>query len=211
MNWSVLTDNLGSISSGDIAIDPSNPDVLYYGTGELNYSLDSQYGDGIYKSTNAGASWNKVATTLQVGTYTGKIIVDPTNSKNVYCAGNAGIYKSTDAGLSWTNVNGVNSSSLIMHPADPTILYCSSGSGPSLIYKSTNSGLNWTLLTNGLTTSNGRRTQLAISRDDPNYIYASIASSSGALLGLFRTTDAGESWSLQNSTTNYMSSQGWYD
>ncbi|MEP7145523.1 MAG: T9SS type A sorting domain-containing protein [bacterium] len=211
LNWTVLTDNLGSISSGDIAIDPSNPNILYYGTGELNYSGDSQYGDGIYKSTNAGLSWIKIATTLQVGTYTGKIIVDPTNSNNVYCAGNAGIYKSTDAGLSWSNVNSVNSSSLVMNPADPTMLYCSSGSGSSLIYKSTNSGLNWILLTNGLTTSNGRRTQLAISRDDPDYLYASIASSSGALLGLYRTTDAGDNWTLQNSSTNYMSSQGWYD
>ncbi|MEO8666118.1 MAG: T9SS type A sorting domain-containing protein [Ignavibacteria bacterium] len=211
LHWTVLTDNLGSIASGDIAIDPSDPNVLYYGTGELNYSLDSQYGDGIYKTTNAGLNWTKVATTLQVGTYTGKIIVDPTNSNNVYCAGNLGIFKSTNAGLNWTNVNAINSSSLVMDATNPSILYCSSGSGASFIYKTTNAGLNWTLLTDGLTTTNGRRTQLAISPDNPNYIYASVAASSGALLGLFRTTNGGANWTLQNSATNYMSSQGWYD
>ena len=66
-NWTVLTDNLGSISSGDIAIDPLNPNILYYGTGELNYSGDSQYGDGVYKSTNAGATWTKIVAASFIG------------------------------------------------------------------------------------------------------------------------------------------------
>ncbi len=211
VNWTVLTDNLGSISSGDIAIDPSDPNILYYGTGELNYSLDCQYGDGIYKSTNAGISWNKIATSSFIGTYIAKIIIDPSNSNNVYCAGSSGVFKSTNAGINWTNFLTINASSLLMNPSNPAVLYTSSGSGQSFIYRSINAGLTWQLLTDGLTISSGRRTQLAISPDNPNYIYASIASTSGALLGLYRTTNGGDNWTLQNSSTNYMSSQGWYD
>ena len=208
INWTVLTDNLGSISSGDIAIDPNNPNILYYGTGELNYSQDSQYGDGIYKSTNAGLNWIKISPSSQTGTYTGKILVDPSNSNNIYVAGNTGLLLSTNAGLNWINTQAGNFTSLLINPAVPSILYASTGSGSTIIYKSTNSGLNWSV---NFTISTGRRTQLAISPDNPNYLYASVAASSGALLGLYRTTNAGDNWTVQNSSTNYMSSQGWYD
>jgi len=211
ITWNVYTDNLGSISSGDIAIDPTNPNILYYGTGELNYSLDSQYGDGIYKSTNAGLNWLKISPATQTGTYTGKIIVDPVNPQNVYAAGNVGVFKSTNGGVNWASTQFINSSSLVMHPNNPSILYTSNGTGPNVIYKTTNGGTNWTLLTSGLPNSTGRRTQLAISPDNGNYIYASIAASSGALLGLYRTTNGGDNWTLQASTPNYMSQQGWYD
>ncbi|MBV6479984.1 MAG: Ycf48-like protein [Ignavibacteria bacterium] len=211
INWFQLTDNLGSLASGDIEIDPLNPDILYYGTGELNYSGDSQYGDGIYKTTNGGISWTKIATTADVGSYIAEIVIDHTNTNNVYCTGNLGVFKSTNAGLNWTNFLVLNSTSLIIHPVNPQILYAASGNVTSQIYKTTNGGIIWTLLTNGLNTSAGRRTQLAISKDNPEYIYASIASSSGSLLGLYRTTNGGDNWTLQNSSTNYMSSQGWYD
>jgi len=211
VNWTVLTDNLGSIASGDIEIDPQNPEVLYYGTGELNYSADSQYGDGMYKTTNGGLNWTKIATTAAVGSYIAEIVIDHINTNNVYCTGNLGVFKSTNGGMNWTNVLVLNSTSLIINPVNPMILYAASGNVSTQIYKSTNAGLNWVLITNGISTSSGRRTQLAISKDNPDYLYASIASSSGALLGLYRTTNAGENWTLQNSTTNYMSSQGWYD
>ncbi len=209
--WNVLTDNLGSISSGDIAIDPQNPNILYYGTGELNYSGDSQYGDGLYKSTNGGTNWTKIATASAIGQYVGKIAIDPINTNNVICAGNAGVYRSTNAGLNWTNVLFINSTSLIIDPVNPQIVYAASGSGQSQIFKSTDGGVVWTVLTNGLSTSNGRRTQLAMSPDDPNILYASVASTSGSLNGLYKTTNGGELWTLQNSTTNYLGSQGWYD
>ncbi len=210
-NWTVLTDNLGSISSGDIAIDPLNPNILYYGTGELNYSGDSQYGDGVYKSTNAGATWTKIVAASFIGQYVGKIVIDPINTSNLLCAGNAGVFKSTNAGLNWTNVLFINSTSLVINPVNPQIVYAASGSGQSQIFKSTDGGTVWTLLTNGLSTGNGRRTQLAMSPDNPEILYASVASTSGSLNGLYKTTNGGELWTLQNSTTNYLGSQGWYD
>lgn len=208
ITWNVLTDNLGSIASGDIHIDPNNPEILYYGTGELNYSLDSQYGDGIYKSTNAGVNWTKISTIQQTGLYCGKILTDPSNSNIVFAAGSDGVFKSTNGGINWALSIGGNYTSLILNPNTPSVLYASTGSGQSLIYKTTNSGQNWIQV---LSSSSGRRTQLAISHDNPNYIYASIANASGALFGLYRTTNAGANWTAQNTSTNYMSSQGWYD
>lgn len=211
LNWNVLTDNLGSISSGDIAIDPLNPNVLYYGTGELNYSGDSQYGDGLYKTTDAGATWTKISPATFIGQYIGKLGINPQNTNIVYCAGNAGVFRSTNAGQNWENILFINCTSLIVNPQNPQIVYASTGSGQSQIHKSTNGGQSWYLLTNGLSTSNGRRTQLAMSPDNPEILYASIATSSGSLNGLYKTTNGGELWTLQNSTTNYLGSQGWYD
>jgi photosystem II stability/assembly factor-like uncharacterized protein len=208
INWTVLTDNLGSIASGDIAIDPNNPNILYYGTGELNFSGDSQYGDGIYKTTNAGLNWVKISPASQTGLYTGKIIVDPSNSNLVFAAGNLGVFRSTNSGINWANMLPGNFTSLVIDPVSPNILYAGTGSGQSYIFKTTNSGLIWSTVSS---LSAGRRTQLAISPDNPNVLYASIAGTSGALYGLYRTTNAGDNWTVQNSTTNYMSSQGWYD
>lgn len=211
LNWIVLTDTLGSISSGDVTIDISNPDILYYGTGELNYSQDSQYGAGIYKSADGGLSWNKIASASEVGNRISKILTDPVNSNNVYTSTDSGFFRSTNAGLSWNRTLILDASSLIMSPVNSQILYISSGArNQSKIYKSDNGGLNWTQLANGLPATAGR-IQLAVSPDNENYIYASIANTSGTLNGLYRTTNAGTNWTLMNSTTNYMSSQGWYD
>ncbi|MBS1516862.1 MAG: hypothetical protein JSS91_02115 [Bacteroidetes bacterium] len=219
-HWVVLTDNLGSIASGDIAVDPVNPNILYYGTGELNYSGDSQYGAGIYKSTNAGLSWTNVLPASTVGSYISKIIVDPSNHNNVYCSSgifNGAFYRSTNAGASWTQTQGMyDASSLVMDPSNSQILYLASGYyeayyNGSKVYKSTNGGTNWTLLAGGFPTTGGR-VQLAISPNNGNYVYASVADvNTGGLLGLYRTTNGGTSWTLMNNSTNYLSSQGWYD
>ena len=222
VNWIVLTDNLGSISSGDIAIDPNNPGILYYGTGECNYSADSQYGAGIFKSTDAGLTWINILPAATVGTTISKIIVDPANSNNVYCTSGdfidaggfyvgGGFFRSTNAGADWTSTLTNDLSSLVMSSSNSQILFASTGSwGNSKIYKSINGGASWNELSGGLP-ANGGRIQLAISPDNDNYVYASISSTSGSLLGLYRTTNAGTNWILMNSSTNYMSSQGWYD
>jgi hypothetical protein len=78
VSWSPVTDNLTSQACGAVTLDPSNPSTVYFGTGELNYSLDSYYGDGIFRSTDAGATWQKVATVSQ-GSRFSQIVVDPGN------------------------------------------------------------------------------------------------------------------------------------
>jgi photosystem II stability/assembly factor-like uncharacterized protein len=212
VNWVALTDNLPTLACGDIIVVQSNPNILYLGTGELNYSGDSQYGNGIYKSTDAGTTWTQVATSSLVGTRCSQMAVDPANANIVYMAGSNGVFKSIDAGASWVNMNsGTNANCLLIHPATPSVIYITTGgSSAGLIKKSTDAGATWTTLTSGLPGSMGR-IQLALAQSNPNYVYASISASGGALVGLYRTTDAGNSWTLQASSPNYLSSQGWYD
>ncbi|MBM2840969.1 MAG: hypothetical protein HW412_1497 [Bacteroidetes bacterium] len=211
--WQALTDNLTSIACGAVAIDPSNPSTIYFGTGELNYSLDSYYGDGIYKSTDEGSSWIKIATTA-VGSRFSQITVDPANSDIVYAAGSLGVYKSTNVGGGWTSTgSGSNANCILIDPTNTQVLYTTTGGyGPNAIKKSTNGGASWTTLTSGLPAAGTSRTQLAMAPSNSSILYASITNGSGyGLLGLYRTTSAGATWTLQNSTTNYLGSQGWYD
>jgi photosystem II stability/assembly factor-like uncharacterized protein len=212
VNWIPLTDNLPTLACGDVVVDPSNPNVIYLGTGELNYSGDSQYGDGIYKSANGGLSWIQIAPSSLVGTRCSQMAIDPTNSNIVYFAGNLGIFKSTNAGVNWISLSsGTNANCIFIDPANTQILYASiGGTNAGQIIKSTNGGTNWITLA-GLPGGMGR-IQLAMAQSNSQILFASIAASSGgSLLGLYRTTDGGTTWTLQASSPNYLGSQGWYD
>jgi photosystem II stability/assembly factor-like uncharacterized protein len=212
VNWFVITDNLPTLACGDVVVNQSNPNILYLGTGELNYSGDSQYGDGIYKSTNAGASWVQVAMGSLVGTRCSQMAIDPANTNVVYFAGNLGVFKSTNAGTNWTNMNsGTNSNCIILDPGNTQVIYITTGgTSAGLIRKSTDGGNSWNTLTGGLPGGMGR-VQLAMAPSNSAILYASVSSSGGSLIGLYRTTDNGSSWTLQASSPNYLGSQGWYD
>ncbi len=210
--WAPLTDGLTSLSCGAIAVDPNNFLTVYFGTGEQNYSLDSYYGDGLYKSTDGGSNWTKIATT-SVQRYFSQIVIDPNNSNIVYAAGNNGIYKSTDGGSSWNTTGvGFQVNSLLIDPTNTQVLYCSrGGTSTNIIRKSTDGGGSWTTLTSGLPTSHVGRTQLAMAPSNSSVLYASISrSDSNTLLGLYRTSNGGTTWELR-STQNYLGRQGWYD
>ncbi len=209
-----LTDNLTSLSCGYVAVDPVNPPVVYIGTGELNYSLDSYYGDGVFKSTDAGATWTKVAASGTVGSYISQIVINPLNTNVLYLSGSSGVYRSTDAGLSWKSTSsGGNANCIVMNPLNPLVLYTTTGGYTAdVIRKSTDGGVTWTALTGGLPSPMGR-TQLALAQADTNLLYASIArpGSPYGLLGLFASTDGGATWTLKDSSRNYLGGQGWYD
>lgn len=212
VNWTELTFNLATLACGDIVVDQLNPNVVYLGTGELNYSSDSQYGNGIYKSTNAGASWVQVATSSQVGNRCSMMAIDPSNSNIVFAATNTAVFKSTNAGVNWTNTgSGSNVNCIVLNPNNPQIIYIATGgTSAGAIKKSTDGGSTWTTLAGGLPTGMGR-IHLSLAKSNPNSIYASISNSSGALVGLYRTTDAGSTWTAQATTPNYLGTQGWYD
>ena len=212
-HFQAITDNVSALTSGAVAVDPNNGNVVYVATGEMNYSLDSYFGDGIFKSSDGGNSWTKIATTA-VGSYFSSIVINPQNSNILYVAGSNGVYRSTDAGTTWQSMNtGGYANALVMNPINPYVLYTATGAyGQNTISKTTDGGLTWNSLSNGLPSSGGSRTALAISSSNPSILYASVANSNGyGLLGLYRTTDAGSTWTLQNSSTNYLGSQGWYD
>ena len=212
VNWIALTDNLPTLACGDVVVDPTNPNIIYLGTGELNYSGDSQYGDGIYKTNNSGLSWVQVAPGSLVGTRCSYMAIDPVNTSNVYFAGNLGVFKSTNSGVNWVNMNsGTNANCLIIDPTNVQTIYITTGgTSAGLIRKSTDGGTTWVTLAGGLPGGMGR-IQLAMAPSNSQVLYASIANSGGALVGLYRTTDGGTTWTSQATTPNYLGSQGWYD
>src|SRR6266853_739062 len=103
INWKPLTDDQASLASGAIAIDPTNPDTVYVGTGEENFAIDSYYGAGILKSTDGGASWTNIIGPF-VRTTIGALAISPSNSQILLASSRIGIYRSTDGAATWTQV-----------------------------------------------------------------------------------------------------------
>ncbi len=220
--WSPIFENEASYSIGTITIDPNNSLVLWVGSGENNSQRSVAYGDGIYRSDDAGKSWKNMG--LKKSEHIARILVDPRNSSTVFVAaqgplwasgGDRGLYKSTDGGTTWKSVLTISEntgvSDLIMDPKNPDVMYASSyqrrrhvwtlidGGPESSIYKSTDGGTTWNKLKNGLPSVDMGRIGLTISPADSRIIYATIeaASKKG---GFFRSTDYGATWDKRSET-----------
>lgn len=211
----------GSFSIGCIAIDPNNPFVVWVGTGENNSQRSVSWGDGIYKSTDGGATWKNVG--LKKSEHIGKIVINPQNSNVVYVAaqgplwgpgGDRGLYKTTDGGTTWEAVLTISENTgvtdVVMDPRNPDVLYCASyqrrrhvwtlinGGPEAAIYKTNDGGKNWEKLSNGLPKGDLGRIGLGISPANPDYIYAIIEAPDGKG-GIYRSTNRGASWEKMNS------------
>ena len=215
----------GSYSIGCVTLDPTNAAVVWVGSGENNNQRSVAYGDGVYKSTDGGKSWKNMG--LKNSEHIAEVIVHPGNSNIVYVAaygpvwsegGDRGVYKSTDGGQSWTCVKSVSSytgcNDLVIDPRDPNVLYAAFhqrmrkvftyiGGGPeSAVYKSTDGGSTWTKLEGGLPSGDVGRIGLAVSKVNPDMVYAVVEANEGRG-GIFRSTDRGASWEKRSG--NYTS------
>lgn len=225
--WTYVNTGFNALSISTIAIDPASPNNMYIGTGEVSFyhsgqvgtpGARSSYGIGILRSTDGGSSWSQTDLTWTLPQFTAveKIIINPLNTNTLYAATSEGVYKSADAGLHWVKVSThLMAMDILMDPDDTSSVYAAHGnlnstSDPGL-YKSIDAGATWNKLTNGLPSSNFGRTSLALSPTVSFVVYAGIADgNSGSIIGLYKSVDAGASWSLSNST-NYVAGQGWYD
>jgi photosystem II stability/assembly factor-like uncharacterized protein len=182
--------------------------TILYGTGEQHYSGDSLYGDGLFRSTDGGTTWAKIATKSQVGSYVARVAASP---GALHVCSDAGYVRSVDDGATWTAFNPGSfnwCNDLVRSAQAPGTWFAGFyGSG---VYVSNDDGLTWTLLT-GLPASGFQRVNLAISDTDPLSVYASLINPSGGLFGMYRTRDGGATWSRLSSTPNYTCTQGWYD
>ncbi len=228
--WTLVNTGYPSSAVSSIAIDSTNPNVMYIGTGEnygyqySNYGLDirvtrGMYGIGILKTTNGGLNWIKAldwSYNNQRGVW--KVIINPRNPNIVYAATSEGVFKSYDAGANWTQVlNYLMAMDLLFNTVDTTTLYVSIGdlsnNVPNAnvgIYKSSNSGLNWTKLTGGLPATWSGKATLQMYRRNPNRIYANIANDVTSYVGYYRSTNGGLNWTV-GSTTIPSGNQGWYN
>ena len=211
MTWTPLTDALSSLASGDLAMDPFNNNIIYYGTGEQHFSGDSYYGDGLFKTSNAGSTWVKMASTANVGSYIARVMVSPDNSNIIYVASDRGFVRTADGGSSWsaTLTTSWCTDMVVRTDSANIVLAAIYGYG---IYKSTNYGQTWTQITSGLPTSGFNRINMAISASNPLIVYAAfVNSSTSGLYGLYRSSDGGNTWSQVSGVPDYLYAQGWYD
>ncbi len=225
--WTRVETGYPTLSVSAIAIDQLHPDTIYIGTGEISryvrplvgtLGARASYGMGVLRSTDGGTSWDTTGLSwaFQNITAVQEIVINPLNPSTVFAATSEGVFRSTDAGGSWSLSNPVlMAMDLVINPSDTTILISSHGnlnSSPNPgLYMTFDGGGAWTKLEGGLPASNFGRTSLDISRSDPSVVYAGISNgSSSSIIGLYRSTDGGLSWSLRTAT-NYVGSQGWYD
>lgn len=237
--WLPVFDEQAVLTVGDIAIDPTNSNVVYVGTGEANGGHNNFPGGGVFKSTDAGATW--IFLGLEGTTSIGRIVINPQNTDILYLASvgsyfspnpERGIYKSTDAGLTWENSLFVSDTTgfvdLIIDPNNPDRLMATAWErvrrpnsshlfGPSsAIYKTTNGGNNWTKIINATlpnaASTNVGRIGLAIHKNNPDIVY-SLFTDGYSIISLYRSTDFGISWTdmdPDDELAQGMSNFSWY-
>ncbi len=219
--FETVFDNEATSSIGDVAIAPSDANLVWVGTGENNNRQSSSWGDGVYKSVDGGKSWKNMG--LRDSKHIARIIVDPVDSDVVYVAalgslwgagGERGVYKSTDGGLTWANVlktdADTGATELVMDPANNKVIYAATyqrrratwgfngGGAGSTIYKTADAGRTWTKLTQGIPDGAKGRIGLDVYRKNPNIVYARIEHAKES--GVYRSEDAGASWTKMSNT-----------
>ena len=233
-SWTNVGDNLASLTYGAIAIDPANPNVVYAGAGEImfNFSPFIYEGQGLYKTTDGGVTWNQITSGFGSPTHFGDLEVSPHNSNVVFAAlgsgywyrgnlSNEGIWRSTDGGMSWSKTLFViDAFDVIVHPSNSTLVYASAGGGVggSGFYISFDGGINWTQSNTGLPSANTiLRMQISLCNSSPSTIYGLIYDNSGTPK-TYKSTNGGFSWVQISAGTplggNYGGGwvdQGWYD
>ncbi|HAN95997.1 MAG TPA: hypothetical protein DCQ98_00525, partial [Planctomycetaceae bacterium] len=195
--WECVFRNEGTVSIGDVAIAPSNGNVIYVGTGEANNQRSSYWGDGVYRSDDAGKTWKHLG--LVDSHHIARIVVSPTDENRLYVAAmghlyteneERGVYRSLDGGATWERTlyvgPSVGATDLLIDPRDPNVVYAATyerirrpwnfdGAGPgSGIWKSTDAGATWTRLAGGLPGGEIGRIGLAMFAGDPNFLYAAV-------------------------------------
>lgn len=236
VNWSCVTDRAPISSVGALALDPSDWNTVWCGTGESNGSVDSYDGNGVWRSKDGGTTWSHMGLTA-----TGRIssvAVDPANPQIVYVGAmgrqfstgsERGFYRSIDGGATWTRTLFVSDSTgvcdIAVNPAHPETVFCATWErvrrntyrraygAECGIWRSADHGATWTRLSSGLPvpSDNVGRIGLAIAPSQPSTVYAQIVSglSGGYVgLGMYRSLDGGSTWTQRNASADFTNAFG---
>jgi photosystem II stability/assembly factor-like uncharacterized protein len=216
VSFSPVFDDQGSYSIGCLAIDPSNTNVVWVGTGENKSQRSVSFGDGVYRSADGGRSWTNMG--LKESEHIGMIAIDPRDGDTVYVAAQGplwragrerGLYKTTDGGRSWQRILHISDdtgiSEVHLDPRDPDTIYAPAyqrrrkqwtlvdGGPESAIYKSTDAGVTWEKINRGLPDGDLGRIGMAVSPADPDVLYAIVAATEDRS-AFYRSANQGENW-----------------
>ena len=220
-SFTTNTDQIATIGCSDVAIDPTNSNIMYLATGD--YDGSDTYSIGVLKSTDGGATWNTTGLTWTAsqGRNIGRLLINPNNTQIVMAFTNAGIFRTTNGGTSWTQPTGGTSAfscgDAEFKPGDPTVVYACG----TTFKKSTDSGVTWTAVTIPLTGIG--RLAMAVTEGNAAYVYLLAANNTdNGAKGVMRSTDSGASFTTRmtaTASTNILGfdngadagGQGWYD
>lgn len=217
--WIPLSDDafFGGVSA--IALHPTDVNTIYIGTGDIDAS-DTE-GLGVYKSVDGGQTWQTTGLVFNAGdgARIARILMHPDDSNILLAAGSEGVFRSTNGGLSWLKVRNGSFRDMAFKPGDPNVVYAARA---DILLKSTDNGLTWSSVTDGLPSpTDVGRIAIGVTPANPEYVYLVITNdTSYGLLGVYRSTDSGESFSLRADSPNILDSsedggttggQGWFD
>ncbi|MBL8188228.1 MAG: hypothetical protein JNK38_09480, partial [Acidobacteria bacterium] len=228
VTWKPIFEKQNTLSIGDIALEPNNPDVIWVGTGEGNPRNSVSFGDGVYKSTDGGKTWQHLG--LKDTMYITRIVIHPTNPNIVYVAAmghyygpneERGVFMTADGGKTWAKTLFVDAehgiSDMDIDPSNPNILYAGvwkferkpwtfvSGSEKGGVFRSIDGGRTWAKLTNGLPKLIGR-IGVRCAPSNPNIVYVIAETKEGAM---FRSEDKGDTFRTVYRQSNIVS-RGFY-
>ncbi len=221
VTFTPVFDDQPSYSIGEVVLDPNNPEVVWVGTGENVSGRHVGWGSGLYRSRDAGRTWQPMG--LPNSQHIGKIVIDPRDSQVMLVAaegplwspgGERGVYRSGDGGVTWAAVLTIDENTgvtdLEFAPDNPDVVYAAAyqrrrqvsgflaGGPQSGIWKSTDAGKTWRKITTGLPKGDMGKIGLAVTPADPTLVYATIEAN-GEERGFYRSRDRGESWEKRNS------------
>jgi hypothetical protein len=217
-SWNVMnTDYLDAIGATDVAIDPSNSNIIYLATGDGD--AGDIYSIGILKSTDGGTTWAATGLNWNVtqGRMINRLLIHPTNSNILLAATSLGVYKSINAGASWVLATSGSFKDMEFKPSDPTVVYAAG----TTFFKSIDTGSTFSSITSGVPSTDVGRLSIAVSEANASIVYllASKNSDSG-FLGVYKSTNSGTSFTTTATTPNLLGwnsnggdagGQGWYD
>ena len=217
-SWNVLnTDYLDAIGATDVAIDPSNSNIIYLATGDGD--AGDTYSIGILKSIDGGTTWAATGLNWNVtqGRMINRLLIHPTNSNILLAATSLGVYKSINAGTSWVLAASGSFKDMEFKPSDPTTVYLAG----TTFFKSVDTGDTFTSVTTGVPSTNVGRLAIAVSAANAATVYLLAAKNSDSgFLGVYKSTNSGAAFTTMASTPNLLGwnanggdagGQGWYD
>ncbi len=234
-----IGDNLPILRISGITLDPTNPEIIYISVSDFAYigydlytadrKRNTYYGIGVWKSVDGGRNWKQTGLKNKldegINSITRTIWVNPKNSKEVVVVGTKGVFKSFDGGDSWSlKVLDKMCSALVQHPTNTNILFASAvkvgtiNVGEAGLWKSSDAGNTWKILPTGMVSSQIQRIEVAISRSNPNIMYAVSCNNSNGFEGFYISQNNGEDWikspfkgNLLSTSYSATGGQGFYD